>query len=464
MAMTRLASRVQVEGAASTYLVDGQRWRRGLLVDIGSTFTKVSVVEPGGQIVDTAMAPTTIEDDVVIGITAAVANLSRSGKFEWALACSSAAGGLRMVSVGLTEALSGRAAALAALGAGAKVVAAEAGYLDDRALQRIEDARPHLVLLSGGVDGGDEAGILHNARQLRKLSGAPGFIVAGNAFASNRAAAELCGVTSAVELVENVFPQPGTINLDDTRQAVRTLFMQHITRAKGLDRMMVELRTGCEPTPLAVSRGLPMMSGSHSETVVLVDLGGATTDVHSVGSGSTHSRGVDLPVPDVMRTVEGDLGMRWGAPGICDAMPDGDALREDAEMRRLHPSFLPSTTHDRVVERRLAEAAVGVALERHSGRVVVRHRPWGDRYSVTGKDLRDASLIIATGGVFIHLDEPTKTVRKAVMGVSDAFVPRNARILIDHDYVVYALGLVAAHSVAFATRMANTYLDQAEET
>ena len=54
----------------------------------------------------------------------------------------------------------------------------------------------------------------------------------------------------------------------------------------------------------------------------MVDIGGATTDVHSVGAGTPMRDGVvqyGLPEPFVKRTVEGDLGMRHNARTIAEA-------------------------------------------------------------------------------------------------------------------------------------------------
>ena len=63
-----------------------------------------------------------------------------------------------------------------------------------------------------------------------------------------------------------------------------------------------------------------------------VDIGGATTDVHSIASGEPCRAGVipqGLPEPRVKRTVEGDLGMRHNIAQHCDALarlPMSDAI------------------------------------------------------------------------------------------------------------------------------------------
>jgi uncharacterized protein (TIGR01319 family) len=450
--LTSLAITALVDDEATPFLVGGARWERGLLMDVGSTFTKVTVVEPGGHVVGSSTSNTTIDDDVTTGLLAAVDALPAPHSYKWALTCSSAAGGLRMVSVGLTAALSGSAGTLASLGAGGKVVGSESGLLDDAALERISGADPHLVLLAGGIDGGNADGLLHNAAQLGRLGGRFGVIVAGNCDAAERAGGILAARSDAVRVVPNVFPRPGAIHVAPARDAVRDLFMGHITKAKGLDSMLAALRAECEPTPLAVSRAVSARS-EPGTTSVLVDVGGATTDVHSVGAGKGAERGVDLPVPDVLRTVEGDLGMRWGAPGIAAEVRGDQELVAAADLRRSDPSFVPTSSDDEAIDRTLATAAVHIALERHAGRVVLRHTPWGDRYHVNGKDLRDCEVLVATGGVFVHQPDPEGIITSALAERGAGFLPRNPAVLIDRNYSMYAIGLVARQSLDLASRM-----------
>ena len=76
------------------------------LVDFGSTFTKVALVEPKtGGLIARAQAPTTIAIDVMNGYHEALAEACvRSGgpiEVDATLAASSAGGGLRMAAVGL---------------------------------------------------------------------------------------------------------------------------------------------------------------------------------------------------------------------------------------------------------------------------------------------------------------------------------------------------------------------------
>lgn len=456
---------LKVLGAAEDYLLGDRPWQRALFIDVGSTFTKVLVVEQSGRVIASSKAPTTINDDVFDGVLAAVANLpaGRRGPFDWALTSSSAAGGLRMVSVGLTESLSGRAGTLAALGSGGKVVHSEFGFLDDPAIGRVEKAKPHLVLLAGGIDGGDQRSLLHNARKLATLDGAHGFVIAGNSRASAQAAQILADEGRDALVVDNVYPDVGKIEIAPTREAVRELFMRHITRAKGLEEFLALVKSGCEPTPLAVSRALNQFQTS-GRPIVFVDLGGATTDVHSIGGLREKQRLAEVPDPEVMRTVEGDLGMRWSAPGVVSSMRKdrlenleqslGCDLHEEARRRHEDPAFVPADDKDRAIDRVFAQVAIEVALERHAGRVHIRYRPWGDRYEVTGKDLRNSSTLVAAGGAFIHANDPKSLVSDALQSIVDAQAPKKPNIVIDSTYGLFAVGLAARLSGQLARAMA----------
>ena len=158
-----------------------------LLIDFGSTFTKVVAVDLGKEeIVATARVPSTVESDITVGLGEALRKIEENtgvGNLEEseALACSSAAGGLRMVCAGFVPELTSKAANRAALGAGAKVVGYYSYKLTQKEVQEIETTSPDIVLLSGGTDGGDEQVIIHNAEMLfRTGKGITNIILEGN--------------------------------------------------------------------------------------------------------------------------------------------------------------------------------------------------------------------------------------------------------------------------------------------
>ena len=119
--------------------------------------------------------------------------------------------------------------------------------------------------------------------------------------------------------------------------------------------------------------------------VVVVDVGGATTDVHSVVEVDPEDAGLAREVVatlPVSRTVEGDLGMRWSAvptveEGVAAGLLEDTERLRDAAARTAGRPGVPARTTDeeREDDEAVAAAAVGVALRRHAGRRQVVSAP-----------------------------------------------------------------------------------------
>ena len=173
-----------------------------ILIDFGSTFTKVVAVDlSNSQVVGRSQAPSTVLTDVREGLLQALIALhERHTVFDrepfsldilesrFVLASSSAAGGLRIVVIGNVPGLTVEAANQAALGAGARIVGSMSFKLATEAFQEIESLRPDMILLTGGTDGGDSATILHNARVLAQSRLAVPIVVAGTRVVAEKSA------------------------------------------------------------------------------------------------------------------------------------------------------------------------------------------------------------------------------------------------------------------------------------
>src|SRR3954451_12898837 len=186
------------------------------LADFGSTYTKLSLVDPEeGRLLARAEAPTSIGTDLMEGYAAALGAAERAAggrvEVEEALAASSAGGGLRVAAVGLVADLTAAAAHQAALNAGARVEAVLAGSLDEEQLDELQAARPEIVLFAGGTDGGQAELVLENARRLagRGLGGYA--VVACNADVAEEAAQLLRAAGTEAEVAGNVMPALGRL-------------------------------------------------------------------------------------------------------------------------------------------------------------------------------------------------------------------------------------------------------------
>src|SRR2546423_2392651 len=142
-----------------------------LLIYFGSTYTKLRAIDlERCRILGSGQGPSTVTSDIMVGMKAALADLEKRlgnlPRFKYRLASSSAAGGLRMVTVGLVRELTAEAARRAALGAGAKLVGTYAYELTRDDLAQICSLAPDIILLAGGTDGGNSRVILANAQRL----------------------------------------------------------------------------------------------------------------------------------------------------------------------------------------------------------------------------------------------------------------------------------------------------------
>lgn len=438
-------------------------------VDFGSTFTKAVLVDLAeARVVASASHRTTIDTDVLDGYDAcrdALAEQDPRAVEADVLACSSAGGGLRIAVIGNEELVTAEAGRRVALSSGGKVVdvIAMAGRVpeDDPWTVLRHTTRPDVVLLTGGTDGGNSEVLLAAARGLAGSGWDGPVVVAGNADAREEVAEILADVPHVV--ADNVVPRIGVLAPESARAAIREMFLAHVIGGKHLSSRggFAEMVHGA--TPDVVLTGVELLARGAGD-VVVVDVGGATTDVHSVvdldpETGSIDAAGLSREVvatTRVTRTVEGDLGMRWSAvTTVAEAGLTG--LEPAARRRQDDPSYLPGTDAERDEDEAIARAAVGLALRRHAGRFRVVVSPEGRVVERTGKDLREVDLLVGSGGV---LRNGRAGVAERVLDGSTGDVeggwqlPRAPRVVVDHQYVLAAVGLLAAQHPDAAYRLA----------
>ena len=198
-----------------------------LCVDVGSTFTKAALVDvDSGVALAVAAHPTTLATDVLEGVAAVRSAVesaagTRAGEV---LACSSAGGGLRIAVVGYERLVTAEAGHRVALTAGGRVVHVHAGRLDPAGVRALRAARPDVVLLVGGTDGGNADIVLANARRLASARITAPVVYAGNADAADEARAVLAGAERRVTVAANVLPRIGVLEPTAAREnALRRL-------------------------------------------------------------------------------------------------------------------------------------------------------------------------------------------------------------------------------------------------
>jgi uncharacterized protein (TIGR01319 family) len=420
--------------------------------DVGSTFTKVAAVDlRRGEVVATAAHPTTVDSDVLCGLDAAIADALRQAGASASSVdiCSSAGGGLRLAVVGYEPLVTAEAGHRVGLSAGARVVHVAAGQLDQAGLRSLRESRPDVILLVGGTDGGDGEVLRHNASRLARARLRVPVVLAGNTDVRDEASTHLSTMGVAVVAAENVLPRIGVLNPQPARAAIREVFLRHVIGGKGLSRgpRFASLVRGA--TPDIVLTAVELVADVLDGDLAVVDIGGATTDVYSVLSPDPSAP----PVAEVAgtlwrsRTVEGDLGLRWSAPGVVDAavaerLSDGVTLREPAGRRAAEPGLLADSPAERAVDAELATIAATVALRRHArGESTVDSQRRAGR-----KDLSRLRLLVGSGGALRHAppDTAERVLHAVLTDTAGGWpLPANARTIVDARYLLAPIGLLA---------------------
>ncbi len=453
-----------------------------ITAEIGSTTTVVTAIGgvsgPGARVLAQATHRTTVADgDVNPGLEGAMAELQRAlGPVDLSrmrmMASSSAAGGLKMTVHGLVYDMTARAAREAALGAGAIVRHLTAGELSSGDLEIVRAIEPNIVMLAGGVDYGEKATVVANARAIARLGLDAPVIFAGNRAAAREVEDCLREASIEVHVVDNVYPRIDQLQVEPARRAIQAVFERHIVHAPGLGRVRGMIRGRILPTPGAVMRAAELLYRITGGGVMAIDVGGATTDVHSVVEPSPEvARLLVNPEPLAKRTVEGDLGIVANASHVA-------VLLDEAARRGLQESLdrdlgellaavgpYPRGQADTVLAVALTEAAARVALERHVGRYVHYYGPTGRLTVAEGKDLTSVALAVGTGGAFARLPGGKAVLEKLLRRPpGHELWPRVARAAIDRHYVMATAGMLADEYPEAAGRLMLDSLGEGEAT
>ncbi len=396
-------------------------------VDIGSTWTKGALIDlESACSLDRVSVATTVDDlargfDLVHNSLKKKAHSLYPGSEAPELFLSSSAkGGLRVVAVGIVPELTLQAATLAAASAGAKVVGSFAYKLKGADMERMAALEPDIVLLAGGTEGGDESYVLHNARTLSLSTMDAAVVYAGNGAIRDEALAILSEGNKRCIGTENILPELDCLAPEGARAAIADLFIELIVEGRGLSVIASHCSVLPRPTPAAVFDLVALLETMPSDgnpthpdpggALLLIDLGGATTDVYSAcdpfaGESGTVFHGI--PEPRVKRTVEGDLGMRVNAVNVLDLAKKGggDHGREpqlEAWVGRLTeaPEIVAANAGELALDRELASICTAEAIRRHTGTMKPNYGVNGISWVQRGKDLRQVRTVIASGGMF----------------------------------------------------------------
>ncbi|MCS5453776.1 methylaspartate mutase accessory protein GlmL [Enterobacter asburiae] len=391
-------------------------------VDIGSTWTKAALFTPEGDaltLVNHVLTPTTTHHlaegfftslNQVLNVADA-RPLLNSGDVTLKYS-SSAKGGLAVAAMGLVPSITLESAKVTAHSAGAKIAQYYSYKLNRHDIQALEDSPPDILLFTGGTDGGEESHGLANARALAASKLDCAIIYAGNRDIQDDVQAIL-GHKDLI-VVDNVLPDLDHPNPYAARKAICDVFLSRIVKGKGLDVIVGETGEEPMPTPWTVYELVKAISDVDSawKEFMLIDMGGATTDVYSASANMLSPDTVlhGVPEPFVKRTVEGDLGMRVSAVVVGESTRElvnavfaHQPQRRDAfygYLRHLvaHPDYLPVTEEEKHFDTLLAGLCVGYASERHAGTKKQVCTCVGNVDLQMGRDLTTVRKVVGSGG------------------------------------------------------------------
>jgi len=459
-----------------------------LLVDFGSTYTKLTAVDlQDDYIIGTSKATTTVQTNVLEGYDKAFERLLRNHpeikekNILGVSACSSAAGGLKMAAIGLVEELTVEAAKRACLGAGALVNLVFSHHITKKEVKQLIESDIDIILLAGGTNGGNKECIIHNAEKLKEAKIKVPIIIAGNKEANDDI--EEIFEDSSIDyfIVDNVMPQLKKLDVKGAKEVIRKIFIDKIIEAKGIKKAEDRMGEIIMPTPEAVLLAAELLSNGFEDVegfgeLMVIDIGGATTDVHTIGEGFPKRTEVimkGLQEPFAKRTVEGDLGMRYSANALLSLVTnyqfkkyfDKDDkcehnISKSLERRKENVDFIAETKDEEEFDKAIAKICADVSISRHVGHVEVVHTPLGNMYYQTGKDLSDIKYVIGTGGILIN-NADAKNILRQVNKKSDKVLelrPNDPSIVIDRSYILSAMGLLSQKYPKKALKLMKRYL------
>ena len=438
-----------------------------LIAEIGSTTTLVNafndIRSSNPVFLGQGSAPTSIiEGDVRIGLDTAIKNLKKQFsehpvEITWNsfFATSSAAGGLRMTVHGLVYDMTVKAAKEAALGAGANIHQITAGKMRQSDIDRMISIKPNIIMIAGGVDYGERDTALNNAEAICNALNLAQFkipvIYAGNIENQDEIKKIFANYKGKLVIVDNVYPRIDDLQIAPARKVIQQVFEENIIHAPGMEHIRDMVDGPIVPTPGGVMLAAEILKEDIGDLLV-IDVGGATTDIHSVTNGSEEiNRILISPEPNAKRTVEGDMGIYINRENVLQLLlqsksnsnTEGLNNRLTLAVKNLDP--IPKTDEDKKTAHDLSYMAAATALERHTGTYRDLYGPQGKTKIAEGRDLTAIKYCIGTGGALTRLKGGKEILQNIMEGshTKKLYPGNGTKFLIDKNYTIASLGVLS---------------------
>lgn len=430
-----------------------------LVAEIGSTTTIVNAFNIHAktpEFLGRGVANTTVETDVNEGLQLAIEDLSsylkvKTVEYKEMFATSSAAGGLRMTVHGLVYEMTVRASKEAALNAGANIHLVTANKVSDTELGKIRNVKPNIILIAGGTDYGEKETALYNIKLILNMDLNVPIIYAGN-IENHEEIIELFtkkDKLNYLKIVENVYPRVDYLNILPLRKVIYETFEENIIHAKGMKNVFDIVNQKIMPTPGSVMEST-MIFRAELGNVITIDVGGATTDIHSVANPSDDFAEFLEGEPLSKRTVEGDLGVFINHQNVIKNYDKNlilDALNiSEIELNKIldNYNYIPLSKNERALVYELTKRCTTLGLDRHVGDLRRVFTSSGQKIIPEGKDLTNVEYILLTGGALINLENTEDIIKEYIKKNPTKLLPReNVKIIKDNDYIMASVGVLS---------------------
>ena len=399
-----------------------------LLVDVGSTVIKICTraeTDRFSSVERIDRLPGVAPGDQV---RALVEQRQRSTGIPAVRVCSSANGGVRVGILGLSRRHSVAAAARAAVHAGGNVVYAQ--VLPGNAAQHAPPV--DVLVLAGGVDGADHQR-LRRALQATRLADHPHDVLVW-------AGADAPGIVAELPVdrqAANVLDRHLRSHLRGLAETICDIYVHDLVDRKGLRALVDVTDVQIWPTPAVVGLAAGRMTRQRippapTAPFVIVDAGGATTDVFLCAELRAEHTARSAPGESIVRHVFTDLGVAASRPALLQR------LARDPDLFDLVAAVEPSRS--RALYNAICEGAadslappVGflTCLFLALRRIAAANGP-------PGAELGRAASFVITGGAWS--DTPMSAIRR-VVGAACGLPGPARNVLADRGYLLWAYGI-----------------------
>ena len=203
------------------------------------------------------------------------------------------------------------------------------------------------------------------------------------------------------------------------------------------------------PTPGSVMESTLNLYEKYGN-LMTIDVGGATTDIHSIAIPSDDYREYLEGESLLKRTVEGDLGVFVNHQNVLKLFEKNDVIqRLNCTIGRFDElldkySYIPSSKMERSLVYELTQKCTHIALDRHVGDLRRVFTSSGQKIIPEGKDLTQIKKLIFTGGALVNLDNTEKIVYDYIKKNQTKLLPtKKVNIYKDHDYIMASVGVLS---------------------